>query len=202
LTNCWRDAPLDLGGDVAEQRVIFEEMMAAIPLPADVTTSSGSLGGIPVVNVEAAGADHARVIFYVHGGRTRSGWPPRPSVSRRPSRVAPERGSASTMPSKAITPGFVVALLRLGGSNSAALRPRTIALRRATAELCFGQHCCSASGSDGPTRRRQMRRPPNPHYSRIAGGMQRSGGNGENAGSRPTQEPARRRRALPHRLSG
>ena len=74
-----RDAPLDLGGDVAEQRVIFEEMMAAIPVPADVTTSSGSLGGIPVVNVEVA-------------GRTRSGRPPRPSVSHRTSRVAPEPG--------------------------------------------------------------------------------------------------------------
>ena len=42
--------------------------MAAIPMPGDVTTSSGSLGGIPVVNVEAAGADHAKVIFYLHGG--------------------------------------------------------------------------------------------------------------------------------------
>jgi hypothetical protein len=50
LDELLRDAPLDLGGDVAEQRVIFEEMMAAIPVPADVTTSSGSLGGIPVVN--------------------------------------------------------------------------------------------------------------------------------------------------------
>jgi acetyl esterase/lipase len=63
-----RASPLDLGGDLAEQRVIFEEMMAAIPVPADVTTSSGSLGGIPVVNVETAGADHASVIFYLHGG--------------------------------------------------------------------------------------------------------------------------------------
>jgi acetyl esterase/lipase len=63
-----RDTPLDLGGEVAEQRAIFGEMMAAIPVPADVTTSSGSLGAIPVVNVEAAGADHARVIFYLHGG--------------------------------------------------------------------------------------------------------------------------------------
>jgi acetyl esterase/lipase len=63
-----RDAPLDLGGDIAEQRVIFEEMMAAIPVPADVTTSSGSLGAIPVVNVEVAGADPERVIFYLHGG--------------------------------------------------------------------------------------------------------------------------------------
>jgi acetyl esterase/lipase len=68
LDRLLRDAPLDLGGDVAEQRVIFEDMMAAIPSPADVTTSSGSLGGIPVVNVEVAGADRARVIFYLHGG--------------------------------------------------------------------------------------------------------------------------------------
>ena len=68
LDQLLRDAPLDLGGDVAEQRVIFEEMMAAIPVPADVTTSSGSLGGVVVVNVEAAGADHASVIFYLHGG--------------------------------------------------------------------------------------------------------------------------------------
>ena len=68
LDQLLRDAPLDLGGDVAEQRVVFEEMMAAIPIPADVTTSSGSLGGIPVINVEAAGADPASVIFYLHGG--------------------------------------------------------------------------------------------------------------------------------------
>jgi acetyl esterase/lipase len=68
LDQLLRDAPLDLGGDIAEQRVIFEEMMAAIPLPADVTTSAGGLGGIPVVNVDAAGADHASVIFYLHGG--------------------------------------------------------------------------------------------------------------------------------------
>lgn len=68
LDRLLRDAPLDLGGDVAEQRVIFEEMVAAIPVPADVTTSAGSLGGIPVINVEIAGADQTMVIFYLHGG--------------------------------------------------------------------------------------------------------------------------------------
>jgi len=68
LDQLLRDAPLDLGGHVAEQRAIFEQMMAAIPVPADVTTSSGSLAGIPVINVVAAGADHASVIFYLHGG--------------------------------------------------------------------------------------------------------------------------------------
>lgn len=45
LDQLLRHAPLDLGGDVAEQRAIFEEMMAAIPVPADVTTTAGSLGG-------------------------------------------------------------------------------------------------------------------------------------------------------------
>jgi acetyl esterase/lipase len=68
LDQLLRDAPLDLGGDVAEQRIIFEEMMAAIPVPADVGTSSGSLGGIPVLNVEVAGADREQIIFYLHGG--------------------------------------------------------------------------------------------------------------------------------------
>jgi epsilon-lactone hydrolase len=68
LDELLRGGPLDLGGDVAEQRVIFEEMMAAIPVAADVTTSSASLGGIPVVNVEVAGADKSSVIFYLHGG--------------------------------------------------------------------------------------------------------------------------------------
>jgi acetyl esterase/lipase len=68
LDQLLRDAPLDLGGEVAEQRAIFGEMMAAIPVPDDVTTSSGSLGGIGVVNVEAAGVDHSGVILYLHGG--------------------------------------------------------------------------------------------------------------------------------------
>jgi epsilon-lactone hydrolase len=68
LDQLLRDAPLDLGGEVAEQRIIFGEMMGAIPVPDDVMTSSGSLGGVGVVNVEAAGADQSKVIFYLHGG--------------------------------------------------------------------------------------------------------------------------------------
>jgi hypothetical protein len=35
-------------------------MMAAIPVPDNVTASSGSLGGVGVVNVEAVGADSPR----------------------------------------------------------------------------------------------------------------------------------------------
>ncbi len=68
LDQLLRDGPLDLGGDVAEQRDIFEEMMAAIPVPADVTTSPGRLGEIPVIDVDVADSDPERVIFYLHGG--------------------------------------------------------------------------------------------------------------------------------------
>ena len=47
-----REAPLDLGGEVAEQRVVIEEMMASIPLADDVTTSDATLGGIEAILVE------------------------------------------------------------------------------------------------------------------------------------------------------
>jgi monoterpene epsilon-lactone hydrolase len=68
LDQLLREGPLDPGGEVIEQRAIFEEMMAQIPVPDDVTTSTGHLGGVPVVNLEVAGGDRAKVIFYIHGG--------------------------------------------------------------------------------------------------------------------------------------
>jgi hypothetical protein len=92
LDQLLRDAPLDLGGDVAEQRVIFEEMMAAIPVPADVTTSSGSLGGISVVTSRPRAPTTRKSSSICTAGRTRSGRPPHRSVSQRTSRVAPEPG--------------------------------------------------------------------------------------------------------------
>jgi monoterpene epsilon-lactone hydrolase len=63
-----RHAPLDLGGDVNEQRPIFEDMMAAVPVPADVASSITSSGGIPGVDVEVDGIDAGKVILYLHGG--------------------------------------------------------------------------------------------------------------------------------------
>ncbi len=68
LEQTLRDGPLDLGGDVTEQRGIFDEMMAAMPLGADVTATAGVLGGIPVVTVDVAGTDPEAVILYFHGG--------------------------------------------------------------------------------------------------------------------------------------
>ena len=68
LDELLRSGPLDLGGNVDEQRGIFEEMMGAIPVPADVAASPGRLGGIPVVDIDVDGADPAQVILYFHGG--------------------------------------------------------------------------------------------------------------------------------------
>jgi acetyl esterase/lipase len=68
LDQMTRHSPLDLGGDVAEQREVFAKMIASIPLADDVVTTQGTLGGIPVVNVDVAGVESGDVIFYLHGG--------------------------------------------------------------------------------------------------------------------------------------
>ncbi|MFF5303082.1 alpha/beta hydrolase [Streptomyces sp. NPDC013161] len=68
LDEMLRHGPLDLGGDVAQQRALFHDMMTSIPLPPDVSTTEGELGGVPVVTVETAGNDPASVLLYLHGG--------------------------------------------------------------------------------------------------------------------------------------
>ncbi|MFJ3422550.1 alpha/beta hydrolase [Streptomyces sp. NPDC086082] len=68
LDEMLRHGPLDLGGDVAQQRALFHDMMTSIPLPPDVSTSEGELGGVPVVTVETPENGPATVLLYLHGG--------------------------------------------------------------------------------------------------------------------------------------
>jgi monoterpene epsilon-lactone hydrolase len=68
LDQMLRKGPLDLGGELAEQRQVMEEMMAAVPLADDVETSEIELGGVGVLLVETAGARSDRIILYLHGG--------------------------------------------------------------------------------------------------------------------------------------
>ncbi|WP_328450243.1 alpha/beta hydrolase [Amycolatopsis sp. NBC_00438] len=68
LLDILRHAPLDIGGDLGEQRVIFHDMIASVPLPEDVSTSPGELGGVPVLTVETPHIDPSTVILYFHGG--------------------------------------------------------------------------------------------------------------------------------------
>ena len=68
LDNTLRDAPLDLGGDVTEQRQLFAEMMQATPVPDDVSATPGTLGGVPVVDIDVAHTSGTNLLLYLHGG--------------------------------------------------------------------------------------------------------------------------------------
>jgi epsilon-lactone hydrolase len=63
-----RNAPFDLGGDVDVQRPLLEQMLTSQPLPADVRTTPGDLGGIPVVFIDIADVEPRGTIFHIHGG--------------------------------------------------------------------------------------------------------------------------------------
>src|ERR1039457_319684 len=63
-----RDAPFDLGGDVAVQRPLLEQMLTSQPLPADVRMTSGDLGGVPVIFIDIADVEPRGTIFHIHGG--------------------------------------------------------------------------------------------------------------------------------------
>jgi monoterpene epsilon-lactone hydrolase len=63
-----RNSPFDLGGDVAAQRPLLEQMLTAQPRPADVRTTPGDLGGIPVIFIDIAGVEPSGTIFHIHGG--------------------------------------------------------------------------------------------------------------------------------------
>ena len=63
-----RNAPFDLGGDVAAQRPLLEQMLTSQPLPADVRATPGDLGGIPVIFIDIADIEPGGTIFHIHGG--------------------------------------------------------------------------------------------------------------------------------------
>jgi epsilon-lactone hydrolase len=63
-----RDSPFDLGGDVATQRPLLDEMLTSQPVPADVRVTPGELGGVPVLFIDLDGAEPRGTVFHVHGG--------------------------------------------------------------------------------------------------------------------------------------
>ena len=63
-----RDAPFDLGGDVHTQRPLLEQMLTAQPLPEDVHTTTGELGGVPAVFIDLDDSPARGVILHIHGG--------------------------------------------------------------------------------------------------------------------------------------
>src|ERR1039457_223899 len=84
-------SPMDPAGDPLEQRPLFEQMITAIPVPADVVTTPGQLGGVPVVTIDIPGTTTEGVILYFHGGffaigspAGPGGGPPPPAPPRPP----------------------------------------------------------------------------------------------------------------------
>lgn len=73
LDEMLRTGPLDLGGELHEQRRLLVEMLTAIPLPDDVRTTPGELAGVPFITVDTdeGGIDRpsgSGVVLYLHGG--------------------------------------------------------------------------------------------------------------------------------------
>jgi acetyl esterase/lipase len=63
-----RASPFDPAGDLREQRPLFNKMITVGPVPADVVTTPGQLGGVPVIHVDIPGTTTDGVILYFHGG--------------------------------------------------------------------------------------------------------------------------------------
>src|SRR6266850_595409 len=63
-----RQGQLDTAGDVAILRAAFNELMARVPVPADVQHRPTSIGGVGGVEVTVQGGDADNVILYFHGG--------------------------------------------------------------------------------------------------------------------------------------
>jgi acetyl esterase/lipase len=54
--------------DVSEQRRLLKELVSAQPLPADVTVTAASLGGVATAEITIDGIEPRHVVLYFHGG--------------------------------------------------------------------------------------------------------------------------------------
>src|SRR5580700_7483627 len=58
--------PADTG--ISEQRRLLKELVAGQPLPADLTVTAATLGGVPVAEITLAGIEPRHAVLYFHGG--------------------------------------------------------------------------------------------------------------------------------------
>ena len=54
--------------DVNEQRRLLRQLLSAQPLPAEVTVTAATLGGVPTAEVTVDGVEPRHVVLYFHGG--------------------------------------------------------------------------------------------------------------------------------------
>jgi epsilon-lactone hydrolase len=63
-----RQSAFPPGSDVNEQRRLLRELLSAQPLPADVTVTAATLGGVPTAEITVDGIEPRHVVLYFHGG--------------------------------------------------------------------------------------------------------------------------------------
>jgi monoterpene epsilon-lactone hydrolase len=63
-----RQSAFPVGSDVSEQRRMLRELLSAQPLPAEVTVTGASLGGVPTAEITVDGVEPRHVVLYFHGG--------------------------------------------------------------------------------------------------------------------------------------
>jgi epsilon-lactone hydrolase len=63
-----RQSAFPVDSDVNEQRRLLRELIAAQPLPADVTVTPSALGEVPTAEITVEGIEPRHVVLYFHGG--------------------------------------------------------------------------------------------------------------------------------------
>jgi len=63
-----RQSAFPADSDVSEQRQLLRELLSAQPLPADVTVTAATLGGVPTAEITVDGVEPRHVVLYFHAG--------------------------------------------------------------------------------------------------------------------------------------
>jgi epsilon-lactone hydrolase len=63
-----RQSAFPVDSDVNEQRRLLRELSSAQPLPADVTVTAASLGGVPTAEITVDGIEPRHIVLYFHAG--------------------------------------------------------------------------------------------------------------------------------------
>ena len=63
-----RQSAFPVGSTAQEQRQLLRAALSAQPLPADLTVTAGTLGGVPTAEITIAGVEPRHVVLYFHGG--------------------------------------------------------------------------------------------------------------------------------------
>jgi epsilon-lactone hydrolase len=63
-----RQSAFPVGSTAQEQRQLLRAALSAQPLPADLTVTAGTLGGVPTAEITIAGIEPRNVVLYFHGG--------------------------------------------------------------------------------------------------------------------------------------